>query len=55
MRGGGEGVEVILFIPRTVSKHKIHLLPSKVCAIWYMKKSSLRHIKAIIDSFNFYS
>ena len=29
-------VEVILFIPRTVSKHKVQLLPSKVCAIWYL-------------------
>ena len=32
------GVGVILFIPRTVSKHKIQLLPSKVCAIWYLSK-----------------
>ena len=36
--GGGKGVGVILFIPRTVSKHKIQLLPSKVCAIWYLFK-----------------
>ena len=33
---GGGGVGVILFIPRTVSKHKIQLLPSKVCAILYL-------------------
>ena len=36
--GGGEGVGVILFIPRTVSKHKVQLLPSKVCAILYLLK-----------------
>ena len=36
--GGREGVGVILFIPRTVSKHKIQLLPSKVCAILYLFK-----------------
>ena len=29
-------VGVILFTPRTVSKHKIQLLPSKVCAILYL-------------------
>ena len=36
MSGSGEGVGVILFIPRTVSKHKIQLLPCKVCAILYL-------------------
>ena len=36
--GGGKGVGVFLFIPRTVSKHKIQLLPSKVCAILYILK-----------------
>ena len=35
---GGEVVGVILFIPRTVSKHKIQLLPSKVCAILHLLK-----------------
>ena len=29
---------VILFIPRTVSKYKIQLLPSEVCAILYILK-----------------
>ena len=29
---------VIFFIPRTVSKHKIQLLPSKVCAFLYVLK-----------------
>ena len=29
---GGEEVGVSLFIPRTVSKYKIQLLPCKVCA-----------------------
>ena len=29
---------VILFIPITVSKHKIQLHPSKVCAILYLLK-----------------
>ena len=29
-------VGVILFIPRTVSKHKVQLLPSKVCAILHL-------------------
>ena len=36
--GGKEGVGVILFIPKTVSKHKVQLLPSKVCAILYLSK-----------------
>ena len=36
--GGREGVGVILFIPRTVLKHKIQLLPCKVCAISYLSK-----------------
>ena len=31
------GVEVILFILRTVTKHKIQLLPNKVCAILLTK------------------
>ena len=35
---GGEVVGVILFIPRTVSKHKRQLLPCKVCAILYLSK-----------------
>ena len=36
--GGGEGVGVILFVPRTVSKDNIQLLPCKVCAILYLSK-----------------
>ena len=36
--GGGERVGVILFIQRIVSKDKIQLLPSKVCAILYLSK-----------------
>ena len=36
--GEWEGVGVILFIPWTVSKHKIQLLPCKVCAILYLSK-----------------
>ena len=36
--GGGKGEGVILFIPRTVSKHNIQLLPSKVCAFLYLLK-----------------
>ena len=36
--GGGGGVGVILLIPRTVLKHKIQLLPCKVCAISYLSK-----------------
>ena len=39
--GGGEGVWVILFIPRTVSKHKVQLLPSKVCAILHLLKKGV--------------
>ena len=35
---GWRGVRVILFVPRTVSKHKIQLLPYKVCAILYQSK-----------------
>ena len=38
MVGNGVGVRVILFIPRTVSKHKIQLLPSKVCPFLYLLK-----------------
>ena len=42
--GGGEvGVVVILFIPRTVSKHKIQPLPCKVCAILYLSKDRVAH------------
>ena len=40
------GVEVILFILRTVTKHKIQLLPKTVCAILLNKsflQQSLRH------------
>ena len=29
---------VFFFIPRTLSKHKIQLLPSKVCAFLYLSK-----------------
>ena len=36
--GGGEGIRVILFIPRTVSKYKVQLLPSKVCDFLYLLK-----------------
>ena len=32
----GVGGRVIFFIPKTVSKHKIQLLPSKECAILYL-------------------
>ena len=39
--GGGEGVGVILFIPRTVSKHKVQFLPSKVCAILHLLKEEV--------------
>ena len=35
---GWGGVGVILFIPRTVSKYKIQLLPSKVCAFLYLSE-----------------
>ena len=38
---GGEVVGVILFIPRTVSKHKRQLLPSKVCAILHLLKDGV--------------
>ena len=38
MRGGEERVGVILFIPRTVSKHKIQLLLWKVFTILYVSK-----------------
>ena len=41
MLGGGEGIGVILFIPRTVSKYKIQLLPSEVCAILYILKEGV--------------
>ena len=34
----GEGVGVILFIPRTVLKHKVQLLLSKVFAVLYLLK-----------------
>ena len=34
--GGWEVVGVIFFIPRTVSKQKIQLLPGKVCAFLYL-------------------
>ena len=33
-----EGGWINLFIPRTVSKHKIQLLPSKVCAFLHLLK-----------------
>ena len=36
--GGEEGVGVTLFIPIIVSKHKVQLLPSKVCAILHLLK-----------------
>ena len=39
--GGGKGAEVILFIPRTVSKHKIQLFPSEVCSILYLLKEKV--------------
>ena len=39
--GDGEGVGVIFFIPKTVSKHKIQLLPSKVCAFLYQSKERI--------------
>ena len=39
--GGGEGVKVVLFIPRRVSKHKVQLLPSKVCAIFHLLKEGV--------------
>ena len=39
----GVGVGVILFIPRTVSKHKIQLFPSKVCATLYLSKKRVAH------------
>ena len=39
--GGGEGVGVVLFIPRTVLKHKIQLLPNKVCAILQLIKEKV--------------
>ena len=39
--GGREGVGVILFIPRTVSKYKRQLLPCKVCAISYLSKEKV--------------
>ena len=39
--GGGEGVGVILFIPRTVSKHKVQLLRSKVCAVSHLLKKKV--------------
>ena len=56
---------VILFIPRTVSKHKIQLLPSKVCAIFYLlkdkvatpnslKKFSQNIIKIFLKNGNFF-
>ena len=32
------GVGVILFIPRTVAKHKLQLLPKKLCAILHLLK-----------------
>ena len=38
MRGVGEGVVVIFLIPKTVSKHKIQLLPCKFCAFLYLSK-----------------
>ena len=39
-RGWG-GDRVILFISRTVSKYKVQLLPSKVCAILYLLKEGV--------------
>ena len=39
--GGGKGAGVILFIPRTVSKHKIQLFPSEVCSILYLLKEKV--------------
>ena len=40
--GGGEGVGVTLFIPRTVSKHKIQLTPAKFALFrTYQKKGLL--------------
>ena len=39
-RGWG-GAGVILFIPRTVLKHKVQLLPTKVCAILYLLKDKV--------------
>ena len=41
--GGGEGIGVILFIPRTVSKHKVQLLPSKVCTILHLLKEEVAY------------
>ena len=44
--GDGEGVWVILFVPRTVSKHELQLLPSKVpeCdLIQNLQKKVLNH------------
>ena len=38
---GGKGAGVILFIPRTVSKHKIQLFPSEVCSILYLLKEKV--------------
>ena len=64
--GGGKGVGIILFIPRTVSKHKIQLLPSKVCAILYLLKEKVANphplnkfpqnkirLKKILENFKF--
>ena len=39
-----ERVGVILFIPRTVSKHKIQLLPCKVFAILFLSKDRVANL-----------
>ena len=52
--GGGEGARVSLFIPRIVSKHKVQLLPSKVCAILHLFKKNVANPHPVIKNFSKY-